>query len=141
MNGRPFGPGNKFGRGRPRGSKNKCSGKAQQLLDEYAEPLIRKALALGIQGDKQILRLLAPYLLRKPEDRPVQTGPLAVGTAEELSKTSENILKRVTSGKLSLADAQSMSILIENRRRSLETEEFEMRMRALEKILKRESSE
>jgi hypothetical protein len=36
--GRPFEPGNKFGRGRPKGSRNKRTAEAQALFDEYKDP-------------------------------------------------------------------------------------------------------
>jgi len=49
--GRPFEPGNKLGRGRPRGSRNKTTLVAGELLHSYALALMRKAIALALQGD------------------------------------------------------------------------------------------
>ena len=134
--GRPFEPGNQLSRGRPRGSRNKRSWRSQQLLEEHGEAIVHKALVLALQGDAPLLRTFLTYLLRRPEDRPVETGPLQIGSAEELSKTLENVLMKVASGKLNLGQAQGVATLLEGRRRVLETEGLEMRLRALEKLPK-----
>jgi hypothetical protein len=82
--GRPFEPGNKFGCGRPRGSRNKKSLAAQQLLDSHAESVVRKALVEAMKGDAPLLRTLLGHILPRRRDAPVKTGPLPVHTAEEL---------------------------------------------------------
>jgi hypothetical protein len=138
--GRPFEPGNKLSRGRPPGSRNKRSWRSQQLLDEHGEAIVHKALVLALQGDAAVLRTLLAYLLRRPEDRPVETGPLQVGSAEELAKTLEKVLRKVASGKLSLGQAQAVAALLEGRRRVLETQDLEMRLQALEQPPKGSSS-
>jgi hypothetical protein len=56
LKGPPFQPGNQFGRGRPLGSRNKKSLRAQALLDGHAEPIIRQALKLARKGDSQMVR-------------------------------------------------------------------------------------
>jgi hypothetical protein len=134
--GRPFEPGNKFGRGRPRGSRNKRTLIALQLLDEHAESIVRKALvkALQEQGDSHMLQALLPYILPRPKDVPVKTGILRIGTAKELSQSLEMILKKACNGELTLSQAQEFATLLEARRQFLQTEEFETRLRALEKI-------
>jgi hypothetical protein len=110
------------------------------LLDEHGEAIVRKALVLALQGDAPLLRTLLAYLLQRPEDRPVETGPLQIGNAEELSKTLENVLMKVASGKLNVGQAQGVATLLEGRRRVLETQELEMRLRALEELQKGYSS-
>jgi hypothetical protein len=111
-----------------------------RLLDEHGEAIVRKALVVALQGAPPLLRTLLAYLLRRPEDRPVETGPLQVGSAEELSKTLEKVLRKVASGKLSLGQAQAVAALLEGRRRVLETQDLEMRLQALEQLPKRGSS-
>jgi hypothetical protein len=134
IRGCPFEPGNKLGRGRPRGSQNKRNTRGQQLLDQYSETIMQKALAEAIKGDVSLLRTFLSFLLRRPGDRPIQTGPLPMGSLEELAKSSEKVLQKVTSGKLSPGEARNLTDLIEDRRRVLETEELEKRVRALEQL-------
>lgn len=138
IRGRPFEPGNKFSRGRPRGSRNKRSARGQQLLDQYGEAIMQKALAEAIKGDVPLLRTFVSFLLGRPGDRPLQTGPLPMGSLEELSKSSEKVLQKVASGKLSPGEARNLIDLIERRRSVLETVELEKQMRALEQLTKSE---
>lgn len=57
--GRPFEPGNKFGRGRPRGSRNKTSAAVQELLNSHAEAIVRKAILLALKdGQPAMIRAL-----------------------------------------------------------------------------------
>jgi hypothetical protein len=130
--GTPFQPGNKFGRGRPRGSRNKKTLLRQELLDTYAEALLRKAALLALQGDVPMLRALLPYLLPRRQEQPVKMGPLPMGTAEELSQASQAIITDVAAGKLTPHQAREMSSLLETRRRVIELQEFDARLRAIE---------
>jgi hypothetical protein len=48
--GRPFPPGNPGGPGRPKGSRNKTA-RAQQLLEQCSEAIIRKCIVDALKGD------------------------------------------------------------------------------------------
>ena len=132
--GRPFEPGNKLGRGRPRGSRNKRTLIAQQLLDEHAEPILRKAMILALQGDSRLLQSLLSYILPRRKDAPLKTAMLRTATTEELSESFEQILKKVCSGEITLSQARELVILMEARRDMVRTEEFDTRLRVVEKI-------
>jgi hypothetical protein len=130
--GRPFEPGNKFGCGRPRGSRNKKSLAAQQLLDSHAESVVRKALVEAMKGDAPLLRTLLGHILPRRRDAPVKTGPLPVHTAEELAQSSEAVFERLVCGQITVQEAHELSALLEGRRRIMETQDFEARLRTLE---------
>src|SRR5260370_18292692 len=63
VRGRPFQPGNRFGRGRPKGSRNKRSAQAQEILDQYTEPLIKKCVSKALEGDTRALGLCLERML------------------------------------------------------------------------------
>jgi hypothetical protein len=132
MNGRPFEPGNKFGRGRPPGSRNKRSLAAQELLDKHAESILRKAMVSALQGDVPMQRALLGYILPRRRDLPVKIGTLLLGTIEELDHTSEVVLKKAFQAQITLGEAAEIGALLENRRLILETRDFEKRLRAVE---------
>jgi hypothetical protein len=134
--GKPFAPGNKFGRGRPRGSRNTKSLIAQELLESHAEPVLRKALGLALEGDTQIISKLLPYLLPRPKEPPVKIGPLPSATTEEIAQSYDAILKKVSTGQLTVSQAQELLALFEERRHLLETLGFDARLGALEELLK-----
>ena len=131
--GRPFEPGNHFGRGRPRGSRNKKTLIVRQLLDEHSDSILRKAVLTGLQGDSPMLQALLSYILPRPKDTPLKTEVLRTATAKELSQSMDVILKRACDGQITLTQAQQLAALIEARRQLLQTEEFETRLGILEK--------
>ena len=133
--GRPFEKGNKFGRGRPRGSRNKRSTNAQQFLQEQGESIVLEAVTLARQGDAQLVRALLPYILRRPDGPPLKTPPLRMGTAEEIANTLQDVLKQVAAGAMQLRDAQVLADLLEERRLALETHDLEKRLQALERLI------
>jgi hypothetical protein len=130
--GRPFEPGNHLGRGRPRGSRNKRSLLAKQLLDQHSEAIIHKALIMALQGDGPLLRTLLGHILPRPKDLPCKIGPLPMATMEEVDAASEATLEKVASGKITLSAAGEIFDLIEARRRVVETQELAKRVSALE---------
>jgi hypothetical protein len=76
--GRPFEPGNQFGRGRPLGSRNKKTLAVQHLLEEHSESVLRKALVRALEGDSPMLQTLLSYILARPKDAPLKpecSGP------------------------------------------------------------------
>ena len=88
---------------------------------------------MGLQGDSLLLRTLLSYILTRRTDLPVKTGPLCMGTPAEFSGTFEQLLKKVATQQLTLREAQQIATLIEGRRRVIETEELEARLRVLER--------
>ena len=81
--GRPFQPGNRFGRGRPR---NKRSLLAQELLESHAEAVMRQGLVLALKGDAPLVKYLLGLFYPRRKDSPPKTGPLPLGNAVELSQ-------------------------------------------------------
>jgi hypothetical protein len=137
--GRPFEAGNKVGHGRPLGSRNKNTLIIEELLNESSESLLQKALSLAQQGNIPMLRLLLDRVLPRPKDAPVSIESLPIRTPEELLQAQESVMKELALGQLSLNQAQQIFSLIEARRRVLETQELEQRLRALEeRMLDRE---
>jgi hypothetical protein len=133
--GRPFEPGNKLGRGRPRGSRNKknlVAQQVQQMLESNAEALVRKAMLAALKGDIPMLRTLLGHLLPRHREPPVKIGSVSTGTAEGLAQTSEAVLKKVASGQIGPKDANDIFAILEAHRKIIETRDLDARMRAIE---------
>lgn len=79
-----------------------------------------------------MLRFLLGRILPPKENAPLKTGPLPMGSAEELAQSSRRLMQKVTSGEVSLSDASDITDLLEHHRHILETETLEMRVRAIE---------
>ena len=132
VRGRPFEPGNKFGRGRPPGSRNKKTVLAQALLNSHAEHIAAKVVAQALQGDRTALRLAVDRVLPVRREPHVFLGPIRTKTAAQLSESLGVIIQKVTEGQLTIAEGQGMADLLEKRRRAIETEDIDQRLRALE---------
>ena len=132
VRGRPFQPGNKSGRGRPQGSRNKATLMAQALLDGHSEALIKKCMHMALTGDNAAMRLCIERLLPTRRELPVSVAPMRARTASEIAQTLDVLLKNVSSGKVTPSEAQTMASILEHRRRAIETEEHEARLSALE---------
>ena len=130
--GKPFKPGNKLGRGRPPGSRNKKSLLPQEVLNEYGDRLMRKALNVALKGDSAMLRLFMGHLLPKQAEPPANVGPLRFGTAEELAQGLNRVMELVSAGQLNLSAAKDITDMIETRRKVIDTKEIEARVRLLE---------
>ena len=130
--GRPFQPGNRQGRGRPRGSRNKTTEICQQLLAENAELLTRKYIVMAAKGDAAAMRVCMDRLMPLRRAQPVRFRMGGVGAAAEISQALQTILSEVAAGRLTPEEGQQVSSLLEMRRRALETEAIEQRLAALE---------
>jgi hypothetical protein len=83
--------------------------------------------------DAQMLRMLASRIMPRQRALPIKIGRLPMNTLDDLDRASEATLKKATSGKIALREAQEISEMIENRRRVLVAQDLERRLSALEK--------
>jgi hypothetical protein len=130
--GRPFAPGNKLGRGRPRGSRNKATLALQEMLGQHAEPLVKKCVVMALQGDTTAMRLCIERLLPPRKQSPVKFKLPPITTAPELAQAQIIMLETLSRGQLTPAEAETIGNLFENRRRMMETEDLAARLQALE---------
>lgn len=131
--GRPFEPGNQFGRGRPRGSKNKRT-VAQATLEQFAEPLIKKSVAQALEGDASMLRFLADRLLPASGERAVRMKIPSLDQIQGVEQIQQKIIEQVTSGKITASDAEKLHAMLQNHRDNIENRETQSRLVEVEKI-------
>lgn len=131
--GRPFAPGNKLGRGRPRGSRNKATLALQDMLGQHAEALVKKCVVMAMQGDTTAMRLCIERLLAPRKQSPVKFKLPPITTIAELAQAQITMLETLSRGQLTPAEAETIGNLFENRRRMVETEDLAARLQALER--------
>ena len=127
-----FAPGNKLGKGRPQGSRNKASLAVDALLEGEAEALTRKAIDTALEGDTTALRLCLERLCPPRKDRPVSFDLPPIEAPEDAVTAISALLAAVAEGSVTPGEAQAISTVIEAHRRTLETEDIERRLAALE---------
>jgi hypothetical protein len=127
-----FQRGNTFGRGRPKGSRNKATIALQEMLDGHGEAITRKCALLALQGDPTALRLCMERLIPPRKEHPVMFKLPLVTTAAEAAAAVDAILQGVARGQLTPVEGQTIAAILEGRRKTMQTEEHEARIRALE---------
>ena len=136
MRGRPFQPGNKYGRGRPSGSRNKNSRVCQETLEGHAENLAKKCLYMAFQGNPTAMRLCMERLMPARRHRTLNFKIPAVKTLADVDAAFQIVMSGIARGQLTPAEGQTVSLVLEGRRRVIETQELEQRIRSLEEINK-----
>jgi hypothetical protein len=110
--GKPFEPQNKHGHGRPKGSLNKRTLIARQLLDENSPAMIKKAQIMALQGNAQVLSTLLSYTLPRPKELPFEIGPLRMADNKQRAETVRRLLKRAFDGEITINQAnESIDLL------------------------------
>jgi hypothetical protein len=130
MPGKPFELGNKIGKGRRPGSRNKKS-KLAEALEEHAEVIVQKCKLMAIQGDPTAMRLCMERLL------PIAKAPVTrfrlpkIQNASDLKDVFLSILKQTAEGKINPFEAVALSRIVETQHRTGESDLAE-RVRVLE---------
>jgi hypothetical protein len=127
-----FQPCNRFGRGRPKGSRNKATIAFQEMLDGHGESITRRCAMLALKGDPTALRLCMERLIPPRKEHPVIFKLPAVTTSAEVAAALGAVLQGVARGQLTPAEGQMIAVILEGRRKAIQTEEYEARIRALE---------
>jgi hypothetical protein len=127
--GRPFGKGNP---GRPKGARHKTTVAIEALFDGEAVAITRKAIEQALGGDSVALRLCLERICPPRKERPVSLALPRLETAADGPKAIGAIVRAVSEGEITPGEAHALSGLVETFRRTLETEDLESRLAALE---------
>ena len=135
--GKPFQPGNRYGRGRPVGSRNKATIAMQDLLDGEGEAITLKAIKLAKAGNEVALRLCLERLIAPRRERTVRLKlPSDISRAEGISGAVAAILEAVAGGEITTGEAAQLANVLEVRRKAIETQDLERRLIQLENGMK-----
>jgi hypothetical protein len=131
--GHRFARGNKYGKGRPEGSRNSATIALQSLLDDEGEAITRKAIEMALEGDSTALRLVLERLVPPTRERRVNLTLPKVTTAADIAVAIGAVLEAVANGELAPSEGQSLTGLLEAQRKSIETAQLEQRVTQLER--------
>jgi hypothetical protein len=131
MRGKPFEAGNKFGKGRLRGSRNKRT-VLVQLMEDRGEAMIKQCQVLALKGDPTALRLCMERLIPPCKVPNSRFRLLPIKTAAHLVKALPALAQEVARGRLSAQEGESIARLMECQQRAIEAVDYEKRIRWLE---------
>jgi hypothetical protein len=131
--GRPFEPGNKMGRGRRKGSRNKRAAQAQQILDQYIDPLMRKCVAKAMEGDTRALGLCIERILPAMREPGVRIRMPKLKQIKDIDLALQRIVDGVANGNVTPAEGERLHAMLQNHRDNVQDREFEARLLEVEK--------
>lgn len=121
--------------GRPKGSLNKTTLALQALLDDEAESVTRKAIEMALGGDITAIRLVLERILPPRKDRPVNVDIRHLETAQDITQAVSGIFDAVTCGDITPLEAKALTSIVDDIRKSIETQELEQRLLSIEQKL------
>lgn len=122
--------------GKPKGCRSRATMAAQALIDGKATEVVEKALELALAGDGPVLRAILDRLCPPRKDAPVKVTLPSLESAADLPAVTSALLEAVAKGQLTPSEAQAVAGLVEAHRKTLESQELERRIAALEQTAK-----
>jgi hypothetical protein len=122
--------------GRPKGSFNRTTLAAQQLLRSESEKITRKVIQLALQGDLTALRLCLDRVLpRRHPPLQIDLGPL--DEVNHLRAAFAQVRVAVANGEISASELPALTALLNAHMKFFEVVEFDRRLKNLEEAAAR----
>jgi hypothetical protein len=118
--------------GRRPGTRCRATLAAEALLQGEAKALTRKAIEVALTGDVQALRLCLDRIAPIRRGSTVRLDLPEITSTTDITAALSAVLAAVADGTLTADEAAGLTTLIEAARRSLETEQLERRIAAVE---------
>ena len=118
--------------GRPKGSRNRATVIAEQLLQADAERLTRTAIDLALGGDRTCLRLCLERLLPPVKERPLTLEGSDEEASQRLSDRVQSVWNAVLQGRITPREGSALAGLLESYRKAREMDDLQARVETLE---------
>jgi hypothetical protein len=130
--GRPFEPGNKMGRGRSQGSRNKKLSALDRILGEYSPSLMKKCISKALQGDMTAMRLCMDRMVAPMREPAVRLKTQTAQTAEDVKQALASTIAAVTGGQITPSQGELLTRMLDAQRKGIESADLEARLGKLE---------
>ncbi len=120
--------------GRPKGSRNKITLAAEELLEGQCERLTRKVIELALEGNMMALRLCLDRVLPPRRDRLVELDLPELRDPNDATEATRRILHAVAEGKLTVQEAEKLNDMVRSFSEGVLLLDFETRIVALESV-------
>lgn len=118
------------------GSRNKVSLAVDDLMLKNVNKLSEKAVSLALEGNVAMLIECLARIAPKPKSKPIKiNGMPVIKHVEDIPKLTNFILSRIGKGKISVADGEIISRIIEKHSKGLELSDLSKRFDMLEERL------
>jgi len=118
--------------GKPKGTRHKITMAMQELLDDEAETLTRKAIDMAKGGDLVAMRLCLERLHPPIKGRTIKLDLPPINSLDDVLKGHSVIAESLAEGEITPDEAATVASVLEVKRRTIETVELEQRLAKIE---------
>jgi Family of unknown function (DUF5681) len=118
--------------GKPKGARHRATLLAESLIDSSGELLVNKCVAMAMAGDAAAMRLAMERLCPPRRERPVNITMPKINVAADLIAAAAALTDAVAEGEVTPGEAASLSMLVGNTAKAIETFELAERLAKLE---------
>lgn len=118
--------------GKPPGTRNKATMMVLALMEEGAEEVAGAIVNAAKAGDLGAAKLVLERLAPPVRERAIALDLPDTATLAGVSEAQRAVVRAVGEGELLPSEGNALASILEARRRAIETEELEQRIRALE---------
>ncbi|MCK1496088.1 DUF5681 domain-containing protein [Bradyrhizobium sp. 188] len=134
--GRPFAAGlSGNSAGRPRGSRNRATVLLATISDADARAIQTTVVAKAKKGDMVATRIILDRIFPAPKGRLVSFELPLIADADGILKAHEAVLTAITRGILTIEEGGSISQVLSQHLKMVETAQIEMRLQEIEQQL------
>ena len=118
--------------GKAKGTRHRATRLVEEALDGAADKLVARLVKMALGGDPAAMKLVMDRLAPPRRDTTVAVTLPEMRTAADAAGAMGAVLEAVARGELTPAEGERLARLVEAFRKSLETEDLEARLAALE---------
>jgi hypothetical protein len=118
--------------GKPKGTRHRATILAEELIDGSGELLVKKCVEMALGGDAAAMRLVMERLCPPRRERPVSLDMPSIKSASDLISAAAALTDAVAGGDITPGEAASLSTLVANTAKAVETFELADRLARLE---------
>jgi hypothetical protein len=120
--------------GKPKGTRHVATRLAEALIDGRAKELVDKAVDMALAGDPTAMRIVMDRLCPPRRERSVSLDMPSIQSAADLITAAAALTDATASGDITPGEAASLSTLVRNVAKAIETVEIVARLARLEEI-------
>jgi hypothetical protein len=118
--------------GKPKGTRHRATLIAEALIDGSGELLVKKCVEMALGGDAAAMRLVMERLCPPRRERPVSLAMPKINAASDLIGAAAALTDATAAGDITPGEAASLSALVGNVAKAIETVEIVARLERLE---------
>jgi hypothetical protein len=119
-------------KGKPAGTRSKSTQLLLAMMEGGAEQITQAVIDAARGGDLVAAKIVLDRLIPPAKERPIQVDLPNTATVEGVAAAQNAILQAVADGSLLPNEGQTLSALVESKRRAIETQEMSDRISILE---------